>query len=255
MNPAPSLPFLPKAFQNVSIIIAAFNETHSLRETVEIIQRTCQTSDIREIILAVSPRSTPACLHVCDELEQNPVLPIRRCVQDLPGAGGAYRDAFHVAQGSHLILMASDLETNPHDVHRIITAAKEAPAAVICTTRWAVRSSFRKGYNPVKLVANYFFQKIFRLLYHTDLTDLTFGYRLMPTILAKRIFWEETRHPFFLETIVKPLRLGIKTVEITTTWEPRQEGESQNSFWRNFLYFPIGFKTRFASATHLLQSS
>lgn len=246
---------LPQSFANVSIIVAAFNETHSLRETVEILNQTCQGRDVCEIILAVSPRSTPACLAVCTEVEASSAVPIKRCVQNLPGAGGAYRDAFRVAQGSHLLLMASDLETNPKDVCRLIERAKQSPSAVICTTRWATRSSFRKGYNPIKLIANYFFQKIFRILYHTRLTDLTFGFRLMPTILAQRIRWQETRHPFFLETIVKPLRLGVSAVEITTTWEPRQEGESQNSFWRNFLYFPIGFKTRFASRQSLLSPS
>jgi hypothetical protein len=85
------------------------------------------------------------------------------------------------------------------------------------------------------------------MLYWTRLTDMTFGFRIMPTTLAQAIHWEEVRHSFNLENIVKPLRLGIPVAEIPTIWNPRIEGESQNPFFRNFEYFHIGFKARFAN--------
>lgn len=241
-------------FQNVSILIASLNETHSLSQTVETIRQTCAASDIAEIILAVSGKFTTAdCMATCRNLqEQVTEFPVRIVTQRLPFAGGAYRDAFAVATGSHLIMMASDLETNPNAVQHLIAKAKENPGAVICASRWIGQGTF-KGYNPVKYIANFVFQKFFSLLYGTHLTDLTFAYRLMPTSLAQAIRWEELRHPFFLETILKPLRLNVATCEIPTDWKAREEGESQNPFWRNFLYFGIGFKTRFSRQEQLLQ--
>ena len=69
------------------------------------------------------------------------------------------------------------------------------------------------------------------------------------------IRWEELRHPFLLETLVKPLRLGVPIIEIPTLWKARTEGESQNPFLRNFVYFRIGLKTRFASRQSILKAA
>lgn len=71
--------------------------------------------------------------------------------------------------------------------------------------------------------------------------------------LIQSIQWEEMKHPFFLETIVKPLRRGVEVVEIPTAWRARSEGESKNTFLRNFVCFRIGLKTRFASCHSILK--
>ena len=55
-------------------------------------------------------------------------------------------------------------------------------------------------------------------MYGTHLTDMTYAYRIMPTQLVQSIRWEELRHPFFFETMIKPLRLGVPVVEIPAVW-------------------------------------
>jgi len=67
---------------------------------------------------------------------------------------------------------------------------------------------------------------------------------LFPAKIVKNILWEETRHPFLFETLIKPLRMGVDVIEIPATWMGRLEGESQNNFFRNFMYVGIGLKTR-----------
>jgi len=240
-------------FCNVSIIIAAFNETVSLRKTVEIIYDHCDKKDLAEIIIAVSKRSSPECLQTCDELAKEAQVPLSILIQKRPFAGGAYQDAFEVAKGSHAIMIASDLETDPLDVPNLIAASKEHPDHIICTSRWRERGRFGKGYNAVKYILNYIFQKLMRLFFGANLSDWTFGYRLFPCNVIKNIKWEELRHPFFLETILKPLRLGVPTIEISTSWAPRQEGESQNPFWRNFLYFKTVFRALFCDKSTFLK--
>jgi len=119
--------------------------------------------------------------------------------------------------------MGSDLETNPDDVHTLIEEEQKVPSGIVTTSRW-IRGGEFHGYSPVKLLCNWIFQRFFSLLYLTRLTDMTFGFRIMPTGLAQAIRWE-----------------------IPTIWNPRIEGESQNPFFRNFEYFRIGFKARFAN--------
>ncbi len=97
------------------------------------------------------------------------------------------------------------------------------------------------------------FQRAFGLLYRTKLTDLTYGYRLFPTGLIQSIAWEELRHAFLFETLVKPLRLGISVIEIPSVWRSRVEGESQNRVRDHLTYLRIGIKVRFRRRSALLK--
>jgi glycosyltransferase involved in cell wall biosynthesis len=240
-------PYLPPTrLDSVSVILPVINETVSLRSTVEAILRGVQRELIREFIIVICQRTTSEAMAVIRQLQSEfgelmVVLP-----QKLPFLGGALRDAFEAARASHLIIMASDLETNPDDVRHLIEEQKKNPSGIVTASRW-IRGGRFHHYLPVKLVCNWIFQHFFSLLYGTRLTDLTFSFRILPTSLAQSIRWEELRHPFSLECIVKPLRLGIPITEIPSAWNPRIEGQSQNSFFRNFEYFRIGFKARFAN--------
>lgn len=233
------------AFRGVSVLLPVMNETFSLRETVARLEACCG-SDIQEFLLLVAPKTAPESLRVCEELVRERAGRMRLHQQVLPFLGGAIREGFGLAQGTHVVMMASDLETEPEAVARMIQLAKNDPALLITASRWVEGGGFR-GYQPIKLVANFAFQRFFSLLYGVSLSDMTYGFRLFPTPLVQSIRWEELRHPFLLETLLKPLRLGVGVREIASVWRARTEGESQNPFFRNFAYFGIGLRVRFMS--------
>jgi glycosyltransferase involved in cell wall biosynthesis len=235
------MPTLPL---KVSIIMPVMDETVSLRETVEIVMDECGP-DIHEIICVVSKFTKPESLAACEEIGQRWPGIVWTRQQTKPYLGGALQDAFSWATGSHTLLMASDLETPPHDAKAIIAEAKKG-WGIVATTRWSKGGGFQ-GYNPVKLVANWIFQKAIGALYSTRLTDLTYGYRIWRTDLLQNQEWEELRHPFLLECLLRPLLRGATSTELPVFWEPRKEGESHNPFWRNFLYFRIALKLRFGA--------
>ena len=238
---------------SVSVILPVLNETTSLVKTVEIILREAKDR-VREFLIVVCKKTTPEAMAAVRQLRDE--LPDRVVVIDqrLPFLGGAYRDAFRVARGSHVIMMASDMETDPCDVKLLIREAEKAPWGIVTASRWRSGGSFH-GYSRIKRVCNWIFQHGFSLLYRTRLTDMTYGYRILPTKLVQAVEWEEVRHPFNLESIVKPLRLGVPVVEIPSVWRRRTEGEASNPFFRNFAYFRIGLKTRFARRENLLRRS
>ena len=227
------------AVMSVSIIMPVMDETVSLRETVKIVVAENAPADIHEIICVVSKFTRPESLAICRELEDLYPGVVWTRQQTRPYLGGALQDAFDWATGSHVILMASDLETDPHTVRALIAHAREG-WDIVATTRWT--GAGFEGYNPVKLVANWVFQKSIGLLYRTHLTDLTFGYRIWRTELLRGQLWEELRHPFLLECLLRPLLRGATSTEIAVRWTARKEGESHNSFWTNFLYFRIALK-------------
>ena len=162
-------------------------------------------------------------------------------------------DAFEAASGSHLVLMASDLETDPHQVKTMIALAKERPDRIVLNSRW-IRDGRFIGYDRVKLVLNYVFQKFFAILFTSSVTDFTYAYRIYPTNLLKAIKWEELKHPFLLKSLLKPLRLNVQTVEMPAVWHAREEGESQNTFTGNFAYLAVGVRTRFMPKKSILKT-
>jgi len=226
---------------SVSVIIPVMDETTSLRETVEIVMDENQPA-IHEIICVTSQLSTPAALAVCRELagRWQGVVIVRQ--QHRPYLGGALQNAFSWATGSHVLLMASDLETPPHAAKDLIAESKRG-WDIVATTRWHAGGGFR-GYNQVKYVLNWIFQKLIGALYRTHLTDLTYGYRIYRADVLRNHPWQELRHPFLLECLLRPLRRGASATEIPVLWEPRREGESHNPFWRNFLYLRIALRLR-----------
>lgn len=240
---------MSESFQSLSVVLPTLGETTSLTHTVDCLVRDLR-DDLAQILIVVCEKSTPDALAHAEALVADHPDLVSIHWQDLPFFGGAVQKAFEVSTGSHTILMASDLETKPEDAPILVAAAKEHPDAVITASRW--KGGGFEGYNPVKLVANWVFQRIFAVLYWTNLSDMTFGYRILPTHLTKEIVWEELRHPFVLETMVKPLRLGVRAVEVPTSWTARVEGESVNPFMRNFEYFRPGLRVRFMSRDRIL---
>lgn len=243
------------SFENVSILIPTLNETFSFVKTIEIIIQECDPKDIREFIAVVCDRTTKESLESIEQgraLADAAGIPFDLLYQTRPFAGGAYQDGIDAAKGSHTLIMSADLETDPHDVKVFIESGKKFPDDMTTASRWLNKGSF-KGYNKLKFVLNFIFQKFFSAFYHVKLTDITYGYRLAPTSLFQAIKWEELKHPFFLETALKPIKLGVKVHEIPSGWVARLEGESQNSLLATFKYLRIAFKVKFEKRSQLLK--
>jgi hypothetical protein len=239
---------------STSIILPAINETCSLQETVNIIMSTCNPEDIREFFIVLCDRTTPECVETANAIRDSMKgIDVIIYYQQRPFVGPAIQESFERVRGSHVIVMSTDLETDPRLVCRFIELEKCRPDGIVTASRWMKGGSFA-GYNGVKYVLNFIFQKMLSLTFLTHCSDLTFGYRIFPVKLVQSIRWEETRHPFFLETALKPLRLGVRFTEIPARWEARREGESQNTFFANFAYFKTEFRIRFMKKEHIWQN-
>lgn len=244
---------MSEKFKNVSILIPAMDETYSLAETVNVILETCSPQDIAEIIIIVADKTSPDTINTANNLiaKYNDRAKIYIHAQKLPFAGGAVREGINLAKGSHLVMMSADLETDPHLIREFIEQSRMNPEKIITAARWKHGGGF-KGYNKIKLLCNYIFEKAIAIFYFTSLSDLTYAYRLFPSKLMKNIRWEELKHPFFLETALKPLRLGVKFVEVPAKWQARTEGESVNSFFANFKYFRTAWHNRLLRPEQIL---
>lgn len=226
----------------VTFILPALNETDSLRITAETIVRLA-ADHLCEILIVTAERSTEQCLQVARQLQRELPKVVRIHRQRLPRLGGAIREGFEQAGGSHVMLMAADLETDPEEIPRFIEKMQEGRWDVVCGSRWIGGGGFQ-GYGRLKLLLNWTFQRFFRLLYGVKLTDLTFAYRLYRRETLQGIRWDELGHPLLLECLLKPLRLGARATEVPCRWRRRREGESAGSLRQMLQYVPLAVGVR-----------
>ncbi len=241
-------------FKNVTILLPAMDETYSLSQTVDTIMADCDAKDIEGFIIIVCDRTSADTRAVAEELVKKYSGTVNIFIHDqtLPFVGGAIREGIDLAKGSHVVMMSSDLETDPHVIKKFIKGAKKYPDRIITATRWRNGGGF-ENYNKIKLICNLIFERSIGIFYGVGLSDLTYAYRIFPTALMQSIKWEELKHPFFLETALKPLRLKVKFVETPGHWAARTEGVSQNGFFDNFKYFRTAFHNRFLSQKDILK--
>ncbi len=239
-------------FSGLSVILPVVTETDSLDETARVLHDGSDT-DISEVLVIVCERTTAESLARCERLVDRFGDRVRIHRQTLPYLGGAMREAFDLATSSHVLMMATDLETDPRIVPELIATAKANPRAVVTASRWASGGGFT-GYGTVRVGLNWIFQRVTSIAYRTHLTDATFGYRLFPAPLVKAVNWEGLRHELLLETVLKPLRLGIPVLEVATQWAPRQEGESQNSLRTQARYVKTLATNRFKPRSRMLRA-
>ena len=243
---------LPERVSGLTVLLPVVTETASLDQTVEELKAI--DDDIAQVIIVICERTTAESREHCERVKDTFGDRVQIHSQTLPFLGGAMREAFDLASASHTIMMASDLETDPKIAPEMLRLAKQHPKAIVTASRWAAGGSF-SGYGAHRVALNWIFQRTTSLLYRAKLSDATFGYRLFPTALLQAIEWKGLRHEFLLETILKPVRLGIEVHEVATQWVPRPDGESQNSVAFQARYIPTLFENRFASKESMLRQA
>ena len=92
-------------------------------------------------------------------------------------------------------------ETEPEAIDRMMLKFEETDCDVVIGNRWLKGGGF-KNYDKMKLVLNWFFQNIFKILYRTKIGDLTYGLKILKKEVADNIKWSGTLHEFYIETTI-----------------------------------------------------
>ena len=235
----------------LTIILPVINETSSLLKTIRLIEKNNYKKTIKNILIVMSKKKTLfKSKKVCIKLSKTNKK-IKYFYQKKPFLGGAMQEAFKKIKTSHCIMMSSDLETNPNSLQKMIKISYKNKNSIITASRWEKKGAF-KNYGTTKVILNYIFQKMFSILYNTNLNDLTFGYRLFPTKILKKIIWEMEDHSFLFETIIKALKVRTNIIQISSDWVNREEGESNNNIFNYFKYCYIGLKVFFKKKDYFL---
>ncbi|MEK7109350.1 MAG: glycosyltransferase family 2 protein [Patescibacteria group bacterium] len=230
----------------VCIVLPTIDEGPLLTETALAVFNALAAHDVHLLIAASAKLTTPQTRGAIQMLEREYPGKVAAFNQRLPGVGAAIQEAFARAEGDVVVLMTPDLETPPEILPQMIKKLEDG-YDMATATRWRMGFAFN-GYNPVKMTLNFLFQQIFRAVYLTRLSDLTYGYRAFKIEVIKNIRWEESRHPFFFETMLKPLRLGYKIAEVDAPWKmfiTRKSSTGRAKSKDLLAYIRVGLHNRF----------
>src|SRR5271157_5126229 len=183
---------IPLSEIKLSVVVTVYSETFSIDETINILLSR-DRDYIKEILLLVSPRASEETFSICKRwVAKEPC--VKLLVQkNNPGIGWAYREGMQAATGNFVALMAGDLETEPAAVDRMVQRGVETGCDGVIANRWLPGGKFT-NYDPLKLVLNWIFQRIFRVLFWTRIGDFTFGLKLLSKEVADALEWEGTTH-------------------------------------------------------------
>lgn len=240
-------------FTTLSIILPTLKETDSFVQAIKMITE-MNPGDIGEFIAVVCEKTNPDSFSSIEEgkkIAEHAGIPLRVLYQTLPGFGGAIRDGFMVAKGSHVCMVTPDLDTAPEKLPEMIAMAKRYPGDIVIGTRWKKRGGF-ENYNPMKRIWNGLSQKFLDVLFLSNVSDFTWGNQIAPTVLARSINYSEVKHPINIERVVIPLRLGVGVREVPAVCRMPKDDATVNPLLANFLYLRPAFRWRFKGKKQML---
>ncbi len=242
-----NLPPLAPADYRISVVMPVFSETETVRIVVDWL-RAHLASRLHEIIIVISPRSSKQSFAICEELVRLDGR-IQLYVQQVnPGVGNAFREGYARANGNVILSMDSDNEMELAAIPKMLDLMAAKNYAVVVGSRWLPGGGF-VGYQCFKRVLNWGFQQLFRLLFLTRSTDLTYGFKVLRSEVVHGIAWQATLSEIGGETTMKPLRAGFACGEVPSVWTARTQGRSTNNFWRNFRYVRMALRVLWHGVT------
>ena len=223
---------------SLSILLPVINEYESLIQTINILDKENINDEINYIFILHPSKSKKNSIDLCLDYSKKKPNRFITIFQKKNLLGGAYLDGIEKSNSTHILLMSSDLETDPYLVKQMIKESKNNLKKIICTSRWIENDSFEE-YGFVKTYLNKLFQILVKKIFNFGLSDYTYGFRIYPFNCLREFNWKMRNHSFFLEIILFPLKKGYATIELPAKWKKRTEGVSSNKIIYYFSYFKV----------------
>ena len=207
---------------SISIILPIINEINSLKKTLFILNK---LKVEKEFIIIFSKKLT-------NKNVSNQIFNLKKKYKNLkyypqkkPFVGGAIDLGIIKASKNYIAIMASDLETNPYELNKMIKISLKNLNSIVSADRWISTKGF-SDYGIIKFLANFFFQKLLIFYFNYKILDFTFAYRVYPKRALKGFRIKELRHGFALELLLVPMKMGFKVITVPAKWKKRVEGYS-----------------------------
>ncbi|MCE9557934.1 MAG: glycosyltransferase family 2 protein [Armatimonadetes bacterium] len=207
---------------DVSIIVPALNEEHTIQEVIE---RLLALPLSKEIIVINDGSDDSTAFLLAQFGDQIKVLtnPKRS------GKGSAIRQALPVARGTVIAIQDADLEYVPEEIVALVQPILSGQANIVYGSRFT-RGMNSKMALPNKIV-NLLLVFAVAVLFGRKISDEATCYKAIRRDLLLRMNLECVRFEFCPEVTAKALRLGEKIAEVPISYEPRSKLAGKKIRW------------------------
>jgi dolichol-phosphate mannosyltransferase len=159
----------------LGIIVLAFNEIDSLKETIVGINETF--IDIKpDIVISTSRAGSVGCQAMAQGLSiEFPNVKVH--LQQEPFVGAAVLEAVELLDTEYVIYMSADGETPFEACGRLYSKILETDSDIVSASRWIAGGSF-SNYGKSKFVVSLFAQILCKIVYRSRLSEFTYGFRV-----------------------------------------------------------------------------
>ena len=208
--------------KRLSIIIPVFNEEKTVRQVIKKVG-SLVFDEVEKEVIVVDDGSTDATASTINNLQlTNKSIKIFRHTKN-QGKGAAVRTGIAKATGDYIIIQDADLEYNPDDIKKLLSAVKKDK--VVYGTRLNRLPNFQRDERTpqffIHYMGNRFLSLLTSVLYGKWLTDIETGYKLFPKEVLKKIELRGSGFEFEAEVTVKLLKKGYAILEVPIVTNPR----------------------------------
>jgi len=207
----------------LSIITPVYNEKNTILEVLKKIeQANLNDFSFKKEIIIVDDGSTDGTRDILEKLEKKYKIIYH---SENQGKGTAIRTALKQVSGDYVIIQDADLEYDPEDYRVMLGYALKNKAEVVYGSR-QLGTKNKHSYFSYYL-GGVFLTFITNLLYRTNITDESTGYKLFKTDTIKSISLKCKRFEFCPEVTAKVAKKGIKIYEVPISYTPRHKEDGK----------------------------
>lgn len=211
----------------LSIVVPAFNEADTIRDSVAALEASLAATDLGFEIIVVSDGSADGTAARARSTD-NPRVRVIDYERNM-GKGWALRTGSRAARGEWIAWFDADLDLRPEAIVGFLDAARTEGADIVIGSKRHPGSSVE--YPTRRRVYSWMYQQLVRALFHLNVRDTQVGMKLfrrealdavLPVVLVKR-------YAFDLEVLAVARRFGFGTIiELPVTLKYRFSGTGMN---------------------------
>ncbi|RJP28952.1 MAG: glycosyltransferase family 2 protein [Candidatus Omnitrophota bacterium] len=221
----------------LSVIVPVFNESKTIRQVIEKIQRI----DIDKEIIVVDDGSTDGTMGIISELKLLNLKVIYHSSNR--GKGAAFKSGLSNATGDYVLIQDADLEYNPEDYRKLISAIKDcADESLVLGVR------FLGGYQGLFFhrLGNKALTGFLNLLYSSRLNDYATCYKLASRKTFLNLDLKANGFDIDVEIVCNAIKRKLRIIEVPVSYIPRSYKEGKkirlnDAFWAIFYMIKYRF--------------
>lgn len=147
------------------------------------------------------------------------------------GKGYALRKGFEAARGKIVISMDADLSNRPREI-KLIVIGIETGYDVCMGSRFLIGGG-TEDMTLLRKIGNKFFVGLVNLIYHSNYTDMCYGYRGFRKNVIKKLGLKSDGFGIETEINIKAKKAGLRILEVPSFEKMRKYGEGNLRTFRD----------------------